>query len=395
PSLTAGIPGDGPLTNEQLAVWLANPKNHVVLEPELPLGLAAGAAEIKGLDENPLTRAKIELGRQLYFDTRLSVDSSVSCASCHDPDAGYASHDRFGVGVRGQMGARNSPTAYNRILSGPQFWDGRADSLEEQAKGPIANPIEMSNTHEACVACLQKIPGYVAQFHAIFPDGVTIDNAAKAIASFERVIVTGPAPWDVHLDLQTFEDAWSVELEDLEALAEDDPELLAEYRALQAAAAAQPISASAIRGGELFFSDKAGCTACHVGANFSDELYHNLGVGMEVDEPDLGRYIVTEEEKDKGAFKTPTVRNVSQTAPYMHDGSQATLEEVVEWYVKGGHPNPWLDEKVKKLDLTDQDKADLVAFMAEGLLGELPVVERGRLPEDPEGEAEPDAEAGG
>jgi cytochrome c peroxidase len=388
PSLTAGIPGDGPLMMDEIEEWLANPKNHAVLKPELPLGLAAGAAEIRGLDENPLTRAKIELGRQLYFDQRLSADASISCASCHDPDVGYATHDRFGIGVKKQTGARNTPTAYNRILSAAQFWDGRAASLEEQAKGPIANPIEMSNTHEACVAGLKKIPGYVAQFEAIFEDGVSIDNAARAIASFERTLVTGPAPWDLHLELKTFKDAWSVELEDLETLEEDDPELLAEYKAKQEAADENPITESAIRGGELFFSDKAGCTACHVGANFSDELYHNLGVGMDAEEPDLGRFVVTEVEKDKGAYKTPTVRNVALTGPYMHDGSQETLQEVMEWYVKGGHPNPWLDEKVKKLELTEQDVKDIVAFMEEGLTGELPKVERARLPPDPEIAAE-------
>jgi cytochrome c peroxidase len=383
PSLTAGVPGKGPLSVEQIETWLADPKNHVVLKPELPLGLRAGADAIKGLDQNPLTRAKIELGRQLYFDQRLSSDTSISCASCHDPDAGFASHDQFGIGVGKQTGGRNSPTAYNRILSDLQFWDGRAASLEEQAKGPIANPIEMSNTHEACVATLKKVPGYVLQFNQIFEDGLTIDNAAKAIASFEHVLVTGPAPWDVYKELKDFEDAWSVEIEDLEALEEDDPELYAEYMAKKNAAEAQPISESAIRGGELFFTDKSGCTACHVGANFTDELYHNLGVGMHSEEPDLGRYVITNVDKDRGAFKTPTVRNVALTAPYMHDGSQKTLAEVVEWYVKGGHPNEWLDEKVKKLELTDQDKADLVAFMEEGLTGALPKVERARLPADP------------
>jgi cytochrome c peroxidase len=179
-----------------------------------------------------------------------------------------------------------------------------------------------------------------------------------------------------------------VEIEDLEALQEDDPELYDEYMALKKAAEAQPISESAVRGGNLFFSDKAGCTACHVGVNFTDELYHNLGVGMNSEEPDLGRFVITNVDKDRGAFKTPTVRNVALTAPYMHDGSQKTLMEVVEWYAKGGHPNQWLDEKVKKLELTDQDKADLVAFMEEGLMGELPKVERARLPADSAAEAE-------
>jgi cytochrome c peroxidase len=380
PSLTAGIPGEGDLTEEAIDKWLADPKNHVVLKPELPLGLKAGEAEIKGLDKNPLTRAKIELGRQLYFDPRLSKDFSISCASCHDPEIGYAHTTRFGVGVGAQEGNRNSPTAYNRILSAAQFWDGRAESLEEQAKGPIANPIEMSNTHEACVECLNGIPGYVRQFNRIFDDGLNIDNAAKAIASFERTLVTGPAPWDVHQELTGFEQNFAADIEDLEALKEEDRELYDEYMALKAASEKSPISESAIRGGELFFSDKSGCTACHLGANFTDEKYHNLGVGMEAADPDLGRFVVSKQEVDRGAFKTPTVRNVAMTAPYMHDGSQKTLEEVVEWYAKGGHPNQWLDKNMKKLELTDQDKADLVAFMENGLTGDLPKVEKSRLP---------------
>ena len=384
PSLTAGVPGEGDLTLEEVEKWLADPKNHVVLKPELPLGLKAGEADIKGLDENPLTRAKIELGRQLYFDPRLSSDASVSCASCHAPNHGFAADTRFGVGVGAQEGNRNSPVAYNRIVSGPQFWDGRAASLEEQAIGPIANPIEMANTHEACIECLRGMPGYVKQFNLVFDDGLTIDNVAKAIASFERTLVTGPAPWDYYQELDAFQQQYAADIEDLDALKEEDEELYNEYMALKKAFDENPMSESAIRGGKLFFSEKAGCTACHLGANFTDEKYHNLGVGMDAKEPDLGRFVVTNVESDKGAFKTPTCRNVAQTGPYMHDGSQKTLEEVVEWYAKGGHPNQWLSEKVKKLDLTDQEKADLVAFMKEGLTGELPQVEGGRLLPDAE-----------
>jgi cytochrome c peroxidase len=350
-----------------------------VLVPTLPLGLLAGAAQIVGLDANPLTRAKIELGRQLFFDPRLSKDSTISCASCHHPDFDYAKDTQFGEGVGGQLGGRNSPAAYNRILTSAQFWDGRAATLEEQAKGPIANPVEMSNTHDVCVSYLGQIPGYKLQFERIYPDGVNIENVAGAIASFERTLVTAPTPWDHYEQLRDFKSAYEADLEDLDALKEDDPELYDEYLALQANVDAHPISESAIRGGELFFSDKAACTACHVGANYSDELYHNLGVGMDSPTPDVGRFEVTKNEQDRGAFKTPTIRNVAQTAPYMHDGSQKTLLEVVEWYNKGGHPNPNLDEKIKPLNLTEQEQADLVAFM-ESLTGDLPEVESGRLP---------------
>ena len=220
-------------------------------------------------------------------------------------------------------------------------------------------------------------------------DAVEIDNAAKAIAAFERTLVTGPTPWDYHLEIQSLEEAYVIEEEYLEELKEEDPEVYKDYMALRAKAEEAPLTESARRGGELFFSDKAGCTACHVGANFTDEKYHNLGVGLEnlaEEKPeetegiDWGRFVVTNEEIDRGAFKTPTVRNVGQTAPYMHDGTQKTLEEVVEWYAKGGHANPWLSEKVKKLDLTEQDKKDLVNFMKEGLVGSLPKIEQGRLP---------------
>jgi len=374
--LTAGIPGEGPLTVKDLRAWLDDPSNHAELEVKLPLGLDAGADAIKGLDENPLTRAKIELGRQLYFDPRLSADATISCASCHDPVEGFARHTQFGEGIKGQTGDRNSPVSYNRILSGPQFWDGRAASLEEQAKGPIENPIEMGNTHDACVACIADVEGYKMQFEEIFEDGVTIDNVAKAIAAFERTIVTGPAPFDYYEIVRKYND--QLGQDGIEALKEDDPDLYAEYQ--EAVEGARGMSESARRGRELFFSNRVGCTACHVGPNLSDELYHNLGVGMDKENPDLGRFKVTGDEKDRGAFKTPTIRNVAQTGPYMHDGSQQTLEEVVEWYSKGGHPNPNLDEKIKKIDLTDQEKKDLVEFM-KACTGPFPPIERDRLPE--------------
>lgn len=380
PELLAGVPGEGPLTAEQIETWLSDPKNHAVIKPLLPLGLAAAIGQIVGLEANPLTRAKIELGRQLFFDTRLSKDNTISCASCHAPEFGYAKNTQFGEGVGGQKGSRNSPVAYNRILSALQFWDGRAATLEEQAKGPIANPIEMSNTHDVCVSHLGEIPGYKVQFEKVFPDGVNIDNVAKAIASFERALVTAPSPWDYYEQLRNFEKVYADDLTDLDALKTDEPDVYEEYTKLKAAADAHPMDDSAKRGAELFFGEKAGCTACHVGANFSDEKYHNLGVGMDAEKPDLGRYEITKDEKDKGAFKTPTVRNVALTAPYMHDGSQKTLEEVVEWYDKGGHPNPNLDPKIKPLKLTAEEKADLVAYM-KALTGELPKVEAGRLPE--------------
>lgn len=384
PSLTAGIPGEGALTIDEIRAWLDDPENHEVLDVTLPLGLAAGESQVVGLDENPMTRAKIELGRQLFFDPRLSSNATISCATCHDPSMGYASRTRFGVGILDQEGTRNTPTSYNRIFSAEQFWDGRAATLEEQAKGPIANPVEMTietvldAAHEAAVSRLKGIPGYVLQFEVIFPDeGLTIDTVAKAIADFERAIVTGPSPYDYAQDFEKFAALPPEELEDIE---EFEPELYEQYLSAKAAVEANPMSEGARRGQELFFSERVNCSACHVGANLTDELYHNLGIGIDPIEPHLGRYEVTHDPKDWGAFKTPTIRNIAQTAPYMHDGSLETLLEVVEHYDKGGNPNKNLSDKIVPLDLTEQEKLDLVAFM-ESCTGALPEVETGRLPE--------------
>ena len=373
PLLTAGVPGSGPITLEQIDQWLADPKNAVELEPVLPLGLSQGAAQIDrvGLEKNPLTRAKIELGRQLYFDPRLSVDSTVSCASCHSPAEGYSANTKTGVGIRGQLGGRNSPVSFNRILSGPQFWDGRAGSLEDQAVGPLQNPIEMGFTHEGVVKRLGEMPVYKKQFETIFGE-LSIDRVGQAIAAFERALVTAPSPYDYNEQLQSFA------VLDSDDIAEDE-DLAAKYAAAKAAVAAQPMSDEAKRGREIFFSEKGNCTACHVGANLADENYHNIGIGMDKPDPDVGRFAVTKDPADTGAFKTPTVRNVALSGPYMHDGSVATLEEVVEWYDKGGHPNPNLSAKIRPLKLSAQEKADLVEFM-KACTGPTPTVETSRLP---------------
>ncbi len=379
PELTAGIPGEGDLTTDQIQKWLANKANFQELEVVLPAGLALGTNNISIPKDNPMTRAKIELGRQLFFDTRLSADNTVSCASCHHPEDGYGRNTQFGVGVGGQMGGRNSPIAFNRILSSVQFWDGRAATLEDQAKGPIANPIEMGNTHAAAVKSVQGVEGYRLQFEKVFPGkGISIDTIAQSIATFERAIVTGPSPADFYEPLMAFEKESREELKDLAKFKEEDRESYDQYWKLKRVSDAHPISESAIRGRGLFFG-KAQCTACHAGANFSDEKYHNIGIGMEKPMPDLGRFDQTKVDKDKGAFKTPTVRNISQTGPYMHDGSQKTLEEVVAWYDKGGHPNSFLSDKIKKLNLTAQEKEDVVTYM-KALHGELPPVRTDRLP---------------
>lgn len=373
PELTAGVPGEGPLKLAELEAWLNDPRNHEPLDFALPLGLAAGISQVQGVDKNPLTRAKIELGRQLYFDPRLSSDVKISCASCHHPEEGFGRHTQFGVGIRDQMGGRNSPISYNRILSGPQFWDGRAGSLEDQAVGPIANAIEMGNTHEGCIECLKAIPEYKLQFDKVFGK-MDIETVGQALATFERAIVTEPAPFDYYERLRPFEKLDADEIK-------DDPDLAAKFDVASAEATAHPMTDSAKRGRDLFFSEKGGCSACHVGANLTDEKYHNIGIGMDKEKPDIGREAVTKDPKDRGAFKTPTIRNVALSAPYMHDGSVGTLEEVVDWYAKGGHPNPNLSEKIKKLDLTDQDKKDLVEFMKQGCTSAFPKIATGRLPQ--------------
>lgn len=299
-------------------------------ELKYPLGLKP----MRVPKDNELTAAKIELGMQLYFDARLSRDNTVSCASCHDPKKGWSNGDNFATGVRGQRGGRSAPTIINSGYSYFQFWDGRAIQLEGQALGPIQNPIEMDLTMEECVKKLNAIEGYRKQFQSVFGTDVTADGMAKAIASFERTVLSGNAPYD------------KFKAGDKDALSE-----------------------SAERGRKLFFG-KANCSACHAGSSFSDFAFHNIGVSMDKDEPDVGRFSETKQLGDRGSFKTPTLREIARTAPYMHDGSLKTLEDVVEFYNKGGLANPQLDEELFALKLTAEQKADLVTFLKEGLSSE-------------------------
>ncbi|MBL8240217.1 MAG: c-type cytochrome [Bryobacterales bacterium] len=278
--------------------------------------------------DNPYSAAKVELGRLLYFDKRISADGTLSCATCHHPAKGFTDQAQFSTGIKGQVGGINSPTVINRAYGAIQFWDGRASSLEDQAVGPMANPIEMGNTHPVVVETLRKIPGYRARFKSVFgTEDFTLDHIAKAIATFERTVLSGNSPYD-------------------------------KYKLGNKAA----LNASQVRGMDVFFN-KAKCDQCHEGASFTLNSFHNLGVGQDKASPEPGRFAVTKNPADFGAFKTPTLREIEHTFPYMHDGSLKTLEEVVEYYDKGGIPNKNLDERIKKLNLTAQDKADLVAFM--------------------------------
>jgi cytochrome c peroxidase len=278
--------------------------------------------------DNPYTPEKAGLGRYLYFDPRLSADGTVSCATCHNPQYAFTDGAAASTGIRGQKGNRSAPTVINRAYSLAQFWDGRAPTLEEQAKGPMANPIEMGNTHQAIVGNLKKIVGYRELFGKAFgTEDFTIDHVAKAITTFERTIMSGNSLYD-------------------------------RYKAGQTNA----MTPAQVRGMDIFFN-KAKCDACHEGVNFTSNMYANLGVGTDKPSPDPGRYTVTHDPKDWGAFKTPTLREIAHTAPYMHDGSLKTLEDVVEFYDKGGIPNQNLDSKIKALHLTVRDKKDLVAFL--------------------------------
>lgn len=302
-----------------------------------PLGLDLTSATFFVPGDNPLTEEKIKLGKRLFFDKSLSVDNSVSCASCHVPEKAYSDPNRVSIGVKALKGTRQAPTLINRAFSKAQFWDGRATSLEDQALIPLTNHVEMGNPDLKVV--LKRLNGdttYVAAFRQAFPEdsGITALHLTQAIASFERTILAGNSPFDRFAN------------GDMKAISE-----------------------SAARGYRLFFG-KAACAQCHISFNFTDELYHNLGVGSEAKKPDLGRFVVTKTDGHQGAFKTPTVREVASTAPYMSDGSLKTLEEVVEYYDKGCQPNAWLSPKIKALNLNEQEKEDLVEFM-KSLSGEI------------------------
>ncbi len=321
-------------------------------EIKVPLGLPPLAVP----EDNPMSAEKVALGNRLYFDTRLSVDDTVSCATCHDPSKGFADGRAVAVGVNGAKGTRNSPTTLNSVYHSTQFWDGRSPSLEDQALGPMVNPLEMAMpSHDAVVDKLKVIPDYVDAFESVFgARDFTIDHVVKAIAAFERTLLSGNSDFDKFQYARRF----------------------------------KALNKSARRGLEIFHG-KGRCQTCHVfmgdWATFTDNRFHNLGVGMTGEvvkiarkaekqgdvsfgaDPalvsELGRFAVTGNGADMGAFKTTTLRNAALTAPYMHDGSQATLEEVVEFYDKGGHSNPYLSEEIIPLHLTDQEKADLVEFL--------------------------------
>jgi cytochrome c peroxidase len=308
---------------------------------EAPLGLPPVPIPA----DNPPTEESIALGRKLFFDTRLSADDTVSCASCHDPKTSFTDGMPTAKGIRGQFGKRNAPTVVNAAYYPVLFLDGRAASLEEQVGGPIANPIEMGQTHEVTIAKIAKIPEYKQQFEKVFgPGAITITKIEMVIASYERTMLSGDSPFDRYLY-------------------KDDKTAMSD---------------AAIRGLKIFTDKKKGnCSTCHtIGetyALFSDGKFHNIGAGINSsgEMTDLGRYEQTSKNADRGAFRTPGLRNVALTAPYMHDGSLKTLKDVVDFYAGGGTSNPQLDPEIHELKLSGQERADLVAFL-ESLTGGKP-----------------------
>jgi cytochrome c peroxidase len=289
------------------------------------------------------TPERIELGKTLFFDPRLSGSNWISCASCHNPSLGWSDGLPTGIGHGMQQLKRATPALLNCGFNTTLMWDGRAPNLEEQALGPIAAAAEMNQDLPGLVRKLSAIPGYAPMFEAAYPgQGITEKTIGKAIAAYERTILSGESPFD----------RWR-------------------------RGGARAVDESVKRGFALF-EGKANCVKCHEGFNFTDNGFHNIGLKPGV-EPDVGRFAQRPIKAVYGAFRTPTLRDVELTAPYMHDGSLRTLEEVVEHYDRGGEATEHLSPNMKPLNLSPQEKADLVSFMR-SLTGKQMVVTLPHLP---------------
>ena len=310
----------------------SSPISDELWRPKIPLGLDL---YLPVPEDNPLAREKVELGRKLFFDPLLSRDQTLSCAGCHEPERAFTDGRAISQGVFAREGTRSVPTLVNRGYGRAFFWDGRISSLEEQVLQPIQDSKEMDMTLEEVLTRLKKEEDYRQGFREAFQTEVNAEGIAKALASFVRTLLSGNSRFDRYFNGER------------EALSED------------------------ARQGLEIFRGKGNCTACHIGPNFTDEGFHNTGVAWGDGRfLDNGRFSVTEREEDRGKFKTPTLREVGRTGPYMHDGSLATLEEVVTFYNDGGRPNPNLDEELQPLKLTDQEKRSLVTFL-QSLSGEI------------------------
>ena len=284
--------------------------------------------------DNPMTAAKVELGKQLYYDARLSGDGSRACYSCHLKENGLTDGKPKAIGAYNVALPRSSPTLWNIGYHAEFYWDGRSKSLEAQAKAAWsggnlgASGKDGHPSMDDICAKLNKIPGYQRQFQDVFGQDATPDNVAKAIAAFERTIVSTNSAWIRFRGGDT--------------------------KALNNAA----------QRGYTIFTEKAHCNNCHDGILLTDQQFHNIGIGMKDASPDLGRYNATKNEADKGAFKTPTLLDISKSAPYFHNGSAATLEEAVDTMLGGGMDNPNLDRKnLKAYKLTKRERADLLTFL--------------------------------
>ena len=318
----------------------------------LPVGKAIQIKAPLGLPpvpipaDNPLTEETVALGRRLYYDPQLSVDGTISCASCHAPQFSFSDEHQVSAGVGKKTGTRHSPTVINSAYNTLQFWDGRAPSLEEQAKGPMANPVEMAHSFDGVVKRVQADPKYVALFKRAWgTDQINIDLVAKSIASFERTVIAGDSPFDRFYYGH-----------DKKAL-----------------------SPAAQRGLKIFTdTKKANCEVCHTigktSALFTDNKFHNLGIGADTrgNLNDVGRFSQTKKDEDIGAFKTPTLRNLAHRAPFMHDGSFPTVKDALAHYIGGGNLNDHLDKQIHALDfLTFDERDDLLQFL-DALNGKLP-----------------------
>jgi len=279
-------------------------------------------------EDNPLTGAKVELGGLLFRDPLLSRDRSLACADCHDPERGFTDGRAVSVGVFDRVGSRNVPTLLNRVYGRSFFWDGRTTTLEEQVLRPIQDPREMDLNLAEALDRLRRHPDYRLRFQSVFGREPAVDDLSAAVASYVRTLLAGDSPVDRY---------WRGEPD---ALSPD------------------------ARAGLDLFRGRAGCISCHPRPNFSDEAFHNTGVAWQDGVlRDIGRAAVTGDHEDRGAFKTPTLREVARTGPYMHDGSIATLDEVIDFYDRGGNVNPCRDSQLSRLDLSADEKAQLLAFL--------------------------------
>jgi cytochrome c peroxidase len=329
-----------------------------------------------GTTANSPDAAEVALGRRLFFDPRLSADGRVSCASCHDPAHGFSDVRALSPGVFGRHAQRHTPTLLGRSFGTSQFWDGRAATLEEQVLQPIANPDEMGMTVEGLLERLNQDRAYRSSAGTL-----TRESLAAALADYVRTLQSYDSPIDRFLSGRTALGAYSDPKND-DGNGDRDRELLRDglkdpgsnyYTGKTSRSKQAPpdagFTALELEGYRLF-QDKARCYLCHSGRQYTDEGFHNTGIAWRDGAlQDLGRSAIDNKVYHKGAFKTPTLRDVARRGPYMHDGSLATLEDVVEFYDRGGNKNPYLDENMVPLRLSDAEKKALLAFLRNALNG--------------------------